>query len=37
MTIVLLNIILLTVQYALDIADPSAEYEEHYCNHILTL
>ena len=37
MTIVLLNIILLTIQYALDIVDPSAQYEEHYCNHILTL
>lgn len=37
MTIFLLNIILLTIQYVLDIADPSAQYEEHYCNHILTL
>ena len=35
MAIVLLNIILLTKQYVLDIADPSAQYEEHY--HILTL
>lgn len=35
MTIFLLNIILLTIQYVLDIADPSAQYEEHY--HILTL
>ena len=37
MTIVLLNIILLTIQYALDIVDPITQYEEHYCNHILTL
>ena len=37
MTIFLFNIILLTIQYILDIADPSAQYEEHYCNHILTL
>ena len=37
MAIVLLNIILLTIQYVLDIADPSAQYEEHFCNHILTL
>ena len=37
MAIVLWNIILLTLHYALDIADPSAQYEEQYCNHILTL
>ena len=35
MAIVLLNIILLTIQYVLDIADPSAQCEEQY--HILTL
>ena len=35
MTIFSLNIILLTIQYVLDIADPSAQYEEHY--HISTL
>ena len=30
MAIVLFNIILLTIQFVLDIADPSAQYEEHY-------